>query len=594
MTSGTPEQAIQRVGERPALSGFASAMSAFEVQPHPTEVHEGGVARFACKISANPPAVITWEVNRTALPAATDRITALPSGVLQIYNVQQKDAGNYRCVATSVANRRKSAEAGLSVVAASATQPFHKPAIIAGPQNTTASLHQTVVFECMATGQPRPIVSWSRLDHKSIDVFNTRVLGNGNLMISDVKVQHSGVYVCRATIPGTRNFTTAMATLVVLAPRVTWLKNGRKIHSNGRIKMYNSKLVINQIIPEDDAIYQCLAENSLGSLLARARLTVVLSEDRPSAPCNVHAETMSSSAILLAWERPLYNSDKVIAYSVHYMKAEGLNNEEYQVVLGNDTTHYIIDDLEPASNYTFYIVAYMPMGASQMSDHVTQHTLEDVPLRAPEISLTSQSPTDILTSWLPIPAKYRRGQVVSFRLSFRRSTESAVQGVELPGSTYEYLLRNLNPDTVYLVRITAATRVGWGEASLWTSHRTPKATSVRAPKSPELRLEPLNCTTITVKWQQGLGDTATIQGYKLYYKEEGQLEGPPILLDASILTHTVSGLEPTGVFALIKDMRRALQDRTVPHHGCPEKPADQAGGPKEPGIPFGAGEKLVK
>lgn len=84
-----------------------------------------------------------------------------------------------------------------------------------------------------------------------------------------------------------------------------------------------SKLVINQIIPEDDAIYQCMAENSQGSILSRARLTVVMSEDRPSAPYNVHAETMSSSAILLAWERPLYNSDKVIAYSVHYMKAEG-------------------------------------------------------------------------------------------------------------------------------------------------------------------------------------------------------------------------------------------------------------------------------
>lgn len=81
--------------------------------------------------------------------------------------------------------------------------------------------------------------------------------------------------------------------------------------------------MINQIIPEDDAIYQCMAENSQGSILSRARLTVVMSEDRPSAPYNVHAETMSSSAILLAWERPLYNSDKVIAYSVHYMKAEG-------------------------------------------------------------------------------------------------------------------------------------------------------------------------------------------------------------------------------------------------------------------------------
>lgn len=102
-----------------------------------------------------------------------------------------------------------------------------------------------------------------------------------------------------------------------------------------------------------------------------------------------------------------------------------------------------------------------------------------VPLRAPEISLTSRSPTDILISWLPIPAKYRRGQVVLYRLSFRLSTESKIQVLELPGSTDEYLLEGLRPDSVYLVRITAATRIGWGEASLWTSHRTPKATSVK-------------------------------------------------------------------------------------------------------------------
>lgn len=60
-----------------------------------------------------------------------------------------------------------------------------------------------------------------------------------------------------------------------------------------------------------------------------------------------------------------------------YLICPGLNNEEYQVVIGNDTTRYIIDDLEPACNYTFYIVAYMPMGASRMSDHVFQNTLED-------------------------------------------------------------------------------------------------------------------------------------------------------------------------------------------------------------------------
>lgn len=137
----------------------------------------------------------------------------------------------------------------------------------------------------------------------------------------------------------------------VPTPRISWLKNGQEVHLNGRIKMYNryltaarlpsvctagpgaedhqlspppcSKLVITQIIPEDDAIYQCVAENEQGSVLSLARLIVVMSEDRPSAPRNIHAETISSSAILLAWEKPLYNADKVIAYSIHYMKAEG-------------------------------------------------------------------------------------------------------------------------------------------------------------------------------------------------------------------------------------------------------------------------------
>lgn len=152
-------------------------------------------------------------------------------------------------------------------------------------------------------------------------------------------------------------------------PRISWLKNGEEVHLNGRIKMYNrynvgeshqdkdqdqvtlecevkvsvvgadfhchflssrSKLVITQIIPEDDAIYQCVAESEQGSVLSLARLIVVMSEDRPSAPRNIHAETISSSAILLAWERPLYNADKVIAYSIHYMKAEGEQTHKHK------------------------------------------------------------------------------------------------------------------------------------------------------------------------------------------------------------------------------------------------------------------------
>ncbi|TMS13539.1 Protogenin A [Larimichthys crocea] len=580
-----------------------ASISSFAIQPTSIVVTQGSVARFSCKISAHPPPIITWEFNRVTLPLATERITVLPSGVLQIHGVQRADAGNYRCIATNIASRRRSTEATLTVTPAPSLQLPQRPRIIVGPQNISVSLHQNAILECMATGNPRPIISWSRADSKSIDVYNTKVLGNGNLIITDIKPQHGGVYMCRATTPGTRNYTVASANVTVLAPpslvewpesltrpragtarfvcqaegvptpQITWLKNGEKVHSNGRIKMYNSKLVINQIIPEDDAIYQCQAQNEQGSVLSMARLIVVMSEDRPSAPRNIQADTVSSSAILLAWDRPLYNSDKVIAYSVHYMKAEGLNNEEYQVVIGNDTTRYIIDDLEPARNYTFYVVAYMPMGASRMSDHVFQHTLEDVPLRAPELSLTSHSPVDIQVSWQPLPDKLSRGRVSAYRLSYRTSAENIASQIELPGEKTQHLLENLKPDTIYLLRIAAATSVGWGEQSAWTSHRTPKSSSARVPLAPELHLEPLNCTTILVRWQLAPRNSASVQGYRLFYHEESQPESAPVQLRASDNTHTIGGLDPRKkyhvkllAYNFVGDGYQA--DQTISTPGC--------------------------
>lgn len=40
---------------------------------------------------------------------------------------------------------------------------YREPVILSGPQNLTITVHQTAILECIATGNPRPIVSWSRL-----------------------------------------------------------------------------------------------------------------------------------------------------------------------------------------------------------------------------------------------------------------------------------------------------------------------------------------------------------------------------------------------------------------------------------------------
>uniref|UniRef100_A0A3B5MLU6 Protogenin n=1 Tax=Xiphophorus couchianus TaxID=32473 RepID=A0A3B5MLU6_9TELE len=571
-----------------------ASITEFESHPVSLVVSEGSVARFSCAVTSSPPATITWEFNQSTLPLQTDRFVSSDS---------QRSTG--RCWKVPITSRLRTGNLMLTFLLLNedgGRKPHQRPRIIAGPQNVTVSLHHTVVLECVATGNPSPIISWSRADSKPIDVYNAKVLGNGNLVITDVNAKHSGVYLCRATTPGTRNHTTAAANLTVLVPptiverpesqtrpragtarfmcqaegvpppRICWLKNGEEVHLNGRIKMYNSKLVITQIIPEDDAIYQCMAENEQGSVLSLARLIVVMSEDRPSAPRNIHAETISSSAILLAWDRPLYNADKVIAYSIHYMKAEGLNNEEYQVVIGNDTTSYIIDDLEPARNYSFYVVAYMPMGASRMSDQVCQHTLEDVPLRTPELTLTSHSSTDIQVSWQPLPAKISRGRVLAYRLSYRTAVDDTVINVELPQNGTEYLLEGLQPDTIYLLRIAAATRVGWCEPSAWTSHRTPKISSSKVPPAPVLQLEALNCTSIRARWHTS-PDPVAVLGFRLCYHEEGQPEQPSILLQAQTYIHTIGGLDPrrkyhVKILSISKVGDGYQTDRTISTPGC--------------------------
>lgn len=100
-----------------------------------------------------------------------------------------------------------------------------------------------------------------------------------------------------------------------------------------------------------------------------------------------------------------------------------------------------------------------------------------VPLRTPELTLTSHSSTDIQVSWQPLPAKISRGRVLAYRLSYRMAVDDTVINVELPQNGTEYLLEGLQPDSIYLLRIAAATRVGWCEPSAWTSHRTPKISS---------------------------------------------------------------------------------------------------------------------
>ncbi|XP_029808117.1 immunoglobulin superfamily DCC subclass member 4-like [Suricata suricatta] len=450
-----------------------ATLAGFSLHPESQVVEENGTARFECHIEGLPAPAITWEKDQVPVPEEP-RLITLPNGVLQILDIQESDTGSYRCVATNSVRQRFSQEALLSVARRGSlvSTRGQDVVIVAAPENTTVVSGQSVVMECLASADPTPFVSWVRQDGKPIST-DVIVLGRTNLLISSAQPRHSGVYVCRANKPRTRDFATAAAELRVLA----------------------------------------------------APLAVVVREGLPSAPTRVTATPLSSSAVLVAWERPELHSEQIIGFSLHYQKARGMDNVEYQFAVNNDTTELQVRDLEPNTDYEFYVVAYSQLGASRTSTPALVHTLDDVPSAAPQLSLSSPNPLDIRVAWLPLPPSLSNGQVVKYKIEYGLGKEAdQVFSTEVPGNETQFTLSSLQPNKVYRVRISAGTGAGYGTPSQWMQHRTPNMhNQSHVPFAPaELKVR-ARMESLVVSWQPP-PHPAQISGYKLYWREVGAEE----------------------------------------------------------------------
>ncbi|XP_025028830.1 immunoglobulin superfamily DCC subclass member 4, partial [Python bivittatus] len=571
-----------------------STLSPFFQHPESQSVEENGMARFECRIKGLPAPVITWQKDKVALPSEP-RFIVLPNGVLQVTDVKESDAGVYRCVATNGAGRRYSLGALLTLLKGHQQPTMGDVVIVTAPENATVVVGETVVMECVASANPTPFVSWIREDGNPIST-DVIVLGRTNLVILSVQLHHIGVYVCRANKPQTREFVTAAAELQVLAPPtisqapeiisrtrastarfvckaegeplpiIHWTRNGKPLLPKGRVKIQGTgTLVINQIGLDDAGYYQCVAENHLGMACATARLEVIVREGLPSAPKRVSASSLSSTTVLVSWERPEFNSEQIIGFSLHYQKAMGTDNMEYQFAVNNDTTEFPVKDLEPNTNYIFYVVAYSQLGASRTSSSINVQTLEDVPGAAPQLSLSSTTPTDMKVTWLPLPSELSNGRIMKYKIDYASLKEDLISSTELSGNETQLMIYGLQPGKVYKVRIAASTGVGYGAPSEWTQHRTPDwDNQTHVPFAPTELMVQAKMDSLLVSWQPP-ANHGQISGYKLYYREiateeESGMEIPsegtgnslwdvgPIKLKKKVKQHELTQLVPGQLY----------------------------------------------
>lgn len=279
--------ASNKVG-RSEATAQVSVLAQFSVRVSPQIDTKaiGATAEFTCNVIGDPRARIRWNKEGGALPSNH----SVQGAVLRIFNLERGNEGVYTCRANS---RFGQSQDSVKLV----VQALPKVRINIRTSVQTVLAGNSVEFECLAIGDPRARVTWSKVGSRMpADV----IISGGMLKIEQVKQSDAGQYRCTATNevgevqshvilhvqsvpqiaaqPEMKEITTgSTAVFPCLAsgfpvPEITWTKLEGDLPTNAR--MENNVLTILSVKPEDAGTYVCTAANRQGRVTAFSMLKV--------------------------------------------------------------------------------------------------------------------------------------------------------------------------------------------------------------------------------------------------------------------------------------------------------------------------------
>ncbi|KAG8516843.1 Contactin-4, partial [Galemys pyrenaicus] len=246
-----------------------------------------------------------WVLDGHPCPQDSRRFVSQATGNLYIAKVERPDVGNYSCAVTSMATGRKVLGPPTPLVLRTdGVMGEYEPKIeVQFPETVPTAWAATARLECFALGNPVPAILWRRADGKPIS-RKARTHETGSILeIPNFQQEDAGPYECVAE--NLRGKNVARGQLTFYAPpswtqvikdvRVAiedsvsweckasgrprpsyrWLKNGELLLARDGIHADAGTLSISSVSLPDAGMYQCVAENQHGAVLASAQLSVI-------------------------------------------------------------------------------------------------------------------------------------------------------------------------------------------------------------------------------------------------------------------------------------------------------------------------------
>ncbi|XP_035789898.1 Down syndrome cell adhesion molecule-like protein Dscam2 isoform X2 [Anopheles albimanus] len=524
---------------------------------------EGMRTRTVCGVSkGDPPLTLKWlkdgdPLLSTLLGANVSTLDQY-SSLLNIPSLSAAHSGDYTCVASNPA---------AEVKFTASLQVKVPPRWVVEPTDVSVERNRHIMLHCQAQGVPVPTILWKKATgSKSGDYEEvrerpyTKLLANGSLLLQHVKEDREGFYLCQANngigtgigkviqlkvnsspyfagqskMVTVKKGDTAMMQCEVKGDKpinVVWLRNGKhelNPSTNYRVSIkqdatpegISAEVQISNVDSSDSGAYFCQASNLYGRDQQLVQLQV---QEPPQPPSSLEAATVSSRVVNLKWQPRGGDAAEVSKYIVEYREID----RQWQYIEISDPPVYstIIENLKPATNYVFRIIAEGPAGRSSPSQELFIKTDPQRPA-GPPLNLGARpiSSTEILVSWMPPSYELRHGEMQGYNIGYRsmHATSNSYNFTSISGDgedgTGELLLTNLAKYTRYTIVAQAFNQIGPGPLSEPVTAQTMEDVPSKPPE--DIRCMAQSSTSIQVSWQppQAHHTNGLLQGYKVFYE----------------------------------------------------------------------------
>ncbi|KAK4877583.1 hypothetical protein RN001_010089 [Aquatica leii] len=555
--------ARNKQGHSARRSGEVAVIVPPKVSPFYAEetLHVGDRASLTCSVTKGDlPLTISWHKDgRVVEPAQMVSVTQVDqyTSILLIESLTPEHNGNYSCVVRNLAAEVSHTQ---HLVVNVPPRWLVEPVDVSVERNHHVSLH------CQAQGVPTPTVIWKKAtgsksgDYEEVrDQIQTKLLGNGTLLLQHVKEDREGFYLCQADNGigtgigkviqlrvNSSPYFSAPSRLVTVKKgdtatlhcdvngdkpiSVVWLRSGKtelNPSTNYRVHVKQdvtpdgvaAQLQIANADASDTGSYFCQASNMYGR---DQQLVQLLVQEPPLSPQHLEAAMISSRSVNLKWQHKSGDSNEVFKFIIEYREID----RPWQLFdITEPPLQYgaLIEDLKPATKYVFRVVAEGPAGKSKPSLELIVRTEPQRPAGPPlNLAVRPVSSTELLVTWSPPLFDLRHGDIQGFNVGYRSATMGAYNYTSITGDGEdgggELLLGGLSKYMTYNIVVQAFNEVGPGPLTDPFTVQTMEDVPSAPPE--DMRCAALTSQSLQVSWQPPPTEhcNGLLQGYKLTYE----------------------------------------------------------------------------